>query len=643
MIKKAEILTALFAVLGLCTAAHGRTITVDNDGPADFNNIQAAIDDSNNGDTIIVSDGTYTGYGNRDIDFLGKEITLRSVNGPEHCIIDCNGTESEPHRGFYFHNGEDSNSVLHGLTITNGYGPNNGDLFSHGGAIYCIGASPTISHCTFTGNWAEFGGGIECRQSNACILNSIFTDNFANSWGGGLCFREGNPIISHCIISNNTSVREGGGIDYGGNQNPTISHCIISDNSSVTDGGGGISLFFGIGTTAARISNCKISRNSADYSGGGIRLHGPLTHGALPNVTITNCIIMENSDEYSGGGGIACWGGNLLVNNCTISANTIGQSKVGSGIYCDASNVRITNSVLWSPIYGCEIVLFFTLVGLPGHTFLEILNSDVDGGQAEVYVGPYDCTLNWGVGNINADPCFSDPCNGDYHLKSQAGRFDANNESWVQDDVTSPCIDAGNPHNPIGREPFPNGGLINMGAYGGTEEASKSYFGKPPCEIIVAGDVNGDCVVNFLDFRLMALHWLEDSNSHSPPPFPPPPPPPPDGCMKTGAPEYPAWEQWDKPPCWCYARQCRGDADGIKTGPFWVAIPDLNAFRAAFNKSDTVLQGVPYGICSDFDHVKTGPFRIAIPDLNIFRQYFNKIEALVPECDPTDYNYWVTP
>jgi hypothetical protein len=65
---------------------------------------------------------------------------------------------------------------------------------------------------------------------------------------------------------------------------------------------------------------------------------------------------------------------------------------------------------------------------------------------------------------------------------------------------------------PIGREPFPNGGVINMGAYGGTTEASKSYFGKPPCEIIVAGDINGDCAVNFLDFRLIALRWLTNGN-----------------------------------------------------------------------------------------------------------------------------------
>jgi hypothetical protein len=81
---------------------------------------------------------------------------------------------------------------------------------------------------------------------------------------------------------------------------------------------------------------------------------------------------------------------------------------------------------------------------------------------------------------------------GDYHLKSQAGRWDPNTGSWVQDDVTSLCIDAGDPNSPIGEEPFPNGGRINMGAYGGTAEASRSYFGEPVSETIIAGDINGD-------------------------------------------------------------------------------------------------------------------------------------------------------
>jgi hypothetical protein len=63
---------------------------------------------------------------------------------------------------------------------------------------------------------------------------------------------------------------------------------------------------------------------------------------------------------------------------------------------------------------------------------------------------------------------------------------------------------------PVGQEPFPNGGIVNMGAYGGTAQASKSYFGEPICQIIIAGDINGDCKVDFNDFALMAAHWLED-------------------------------------------------------------------------------------------------------------------------------------
>lgn len=117
-------------------------------------------------------------------------------------------------------------------------------------------------------------------------------------------------------------------------------------------------------------------------------------------------------------------------------------------------------------------------------------------------------------------------------------------------------------------------------------------------------------------------------------------------CMKTSAPEYADWAALGRPDCWCYPRQCRGDADGCKTGPFWVAIPDLKGFRDCINKPI-----LPPGCeCYDFDHVKTGPFRIAIPDLNIFREYFNKL--IVPCCDidgdcilqPEDkYNFWIIP
>jgi len=91
-----------FAFLLVAIPCEARIITVDDNSPADFNNIQAAINDANDGDTVLVADGTYTGEGNRDIDFLGKAIIVRSENGPENCIIDCQGSEAQPHQGFFF-------------------------------------------------------------------------------------------------------------------------------------------------------------------------------------------------------------------------------------------------------------------------------------------------------------------------------------------------------------------------------------------------------------------------------------------------------------------------------------------------------------------------------------------------------------
>jgi len=127
---------------------------------------------------------------------------------------------------------------------------------------------------------------------------------------------------------------------------------------------------------------------------------------------------------------------------------------------------------------------------------VSISYSDLQGGQAAVY-DPCEA-LVWGDDNIDNDPFFVsygywadinnpnvivepfDPnaiwVDGDYHLKSKAGRWDPNNQTWILDDVTSPCIDAGDPNTPVGDEPEPNGGVINMGAYGGTSEASKSDY-----------------------------------------------------------------------------------------------------------------------------------------------------------------------
>jgi serine protease AprX len=380
---------------------------------ANTQTIQEAIDAAEDGDTVIIEPGYYTGNGNRDLDFKGKAITVRSVdpNDPDvvaSTIIVCQGSESEPHRGFYFHNNEEADSVLAGFTITQGYQ-------SRGGGIYCEHASPTISNCVLVDNSAEYGGGMHNSYSNTNVVNCTFIGNSAVNWGGGMTNRD-------CTRS------------------LTVTNCIFTDNSASC--GGGMRNY----TSSTTVINCTFSDNWArGWEGGG----------------------MSNRD-----------GGNPTVINCTFCGNS--STLRGGGIYSDEnSSATVSNCILWenSNEGGTD----------------ESAQIDSDG---PVPLISYSCVQGWmgdlgGIGNTGANPLFADAENGDYHLKSQAGRWDVYKGRWTKDDVTSPCIDAGDPMSPIGPEPFPNGGIINMGAYGGTVEASKSYFGEPIYETIIAGDING--------------------------------------------------------------------------------------------------------------------------------------------------------
>lgn len=232
--------------------------------------------------------------------------------------------------------------------------------------------------------------------------------------------------------------------------------------------------------------------------------HATISHCVLENIvngcgrviwacdgTIRNCVIANISylclRPWPVPAIVGCHG---LFTNCTMH-NMADGIEVLQGGTCTIENCII---------YGRSAIIVAS-----GAT-LNISYCDLQGRSDRIFG---DGTVNWGPGNIDTDPCFADPNNGDYHLKSQAGRWGANEGQWTKDNVTSPCIDAGNPMSPIGPEPFPNGGIINMGAYGGTAKASKSYFGQSVCETIVAGDMNGDCKVDFADFALMAVHWLD--------------------------------------------------------------------------------------------------------------------------------------
>ena len=145
----------------------------------DFPNIQAAVDHVQDGDIIELGDGLFQGEGNRDIDYLGKGIVIRSQSGnPQTCIVDCGGVF---HRGFLL-NDVGQNAVLEGLTIENG-------VHEYGGAVLCYGnSSPLISNCIFRNNYAEDGGAIYNGDGAfPRIMHCTFAENRANGMGGGLC------------------------------------------------------------------------------------------------------------------------------------------------------------------------------------------------------------------------------------------------------------------------------------------------------------------------------------------------------------------------------------------------------------------------------------------------------------------------
>ena len=145
---------------------NGQYYTLETDSPhdifipADANTLQRGVDICWNSQTVYVADGNYIGEGNYDIDLMERTITVKSENGPDHCIIDCRGMG----RGFIIFQ-QDPNVVIEGFTIKNGYtqtNPNPSDIFDGfaGGGIYCRYAGCAVRNCVFIENSAHIYGSI---------------------------------------------------------------------------------------------------------------------------------------------------------------------------------------------------------------------------------------------------------------------------------------------------------------------------------------------------------------------------------------------------------------------------------------------------------------------------------------------------
>ena len=451
-------------VLAVSTAG-ADTIHVDDDncpGPGSgserdpYCSIQTAIDNAVDTDEIVVAPGTYFDT----INFVGKAITLQSSGGPEVTTIDAQQTGTV----VTCDSGEGADTVLDGFTITGGTGTGPGAITVGGGMYNRDASSPTVTNCTFSGNTARRGGGMYNQDgSSPTVTNCTFIGSRSSFGGGGMFNAESSPTVNGCTFTGN-SATFGSGM-FNDHSSPTVTHCTFEGNS-VNQGGGMLNQ---TGSSPTVIS-CTFSGNNGSGNGGGM-----LNTDTGTSPTVINCTFSGNSIRGGGGGIFNTGSSSPTVINCTFAGNTAGFGGGGmlSSFECSPT---VTNCILWGDIVG-EIADFEGSVTTVSY-------SNVQGGWQ-------------GTGNINADPVFVDPDNGDFRLQPGSPCIDAGDNTAVPKGTTTDLdgnprfvddtatIDTGNGDPP----------LVDMGVY---EFQGRSC----PWD---CGDNDGD--VGIIDFLVLLAQW----------------------------------------------------------------------------------------------------------------------------------------
>ena len=337
------------AVIVLAFAASATTYVVEPDGSGDFPTIQLAINASSDGDIIELADGTFTGAGNRDVDFAGRAVTVRSQSGdPETCVIECEGSEADPHRGFIFQSDEGPESIIEGITVAHGWAE------YYGGGIFCDGdASPTVVNCALVDNEAAMGGGM-CGGILSTLTGCAFIGNesvrgggLARAWatvltdceflgnkaryGGGIYIRSScSPTLTGCTFSGNSSWHSGGALHIEQHCDPVLSYCTLTGNSSPIGGAVYISI-----ESSPSLVNCTLWGNSSTST-------GVVTCGELCYVTIENTIISHSLQ----GEAVTCWDTDATLTCCDVYRNA-----GGDWIGCLADQYGVNGNICEDPLF----------------------------------------------------------------------------------------------------------------------------------------------------------------------------------------------------------------------------------------------------------------------------------------------------
>ncbi len=366
--------------------------------------IQAGIDVAHpyEGDVVLVAPGTYTGAGNRDLEFFGKAIVLRG-NDPDDpetvsaTVIDCQGTIEDEHRAFRFRSMEGPDSVVAGFTITGGYV--SGGYAAGGGAVNCLFSSPMIANCTFSGNTASHdGGAVFNHESNPTLTHCMFNGNAATGGGGMYNVERSSPTLTRCAFVGNTA-RAGGGV-FNDDSSPTLTHCIFSGNvatGSVFSAGGGM---YNEYSSSPALTNCTVAGNTAvgvASAGGGIH------NRFVSDPTVTNCIVWGNNDAAGSDESAQIDGGSPSVTySCIQGLSSLnGEGNMGDdpGFVDDYGDLRLTGGSPCVDAGDPGVVLEPGVVDLDGHA--RVLCGRVDMGAFEFGIGSFECDgevdlVDWG-------------------------------------------------------------------------------------------------------------------------------------------------------------------------------------------------------------------------------------------------------
>lgn len=407
--------------------------------PAEYPTIQEAIDAADRFDEVVVEPGTYHEF---NLSLRGKEITVRGTDPTDPAVVAATVVDAEGRgRVLHFDDTEGPNSVVSGLTLTGG-------LAEEGGGVRIIDASPLLDHLVIEGNTArKGGGGVNCRGTTSAPLLRAVTirgnratgptrdgvageaseelvrllaqwgktapEAVVRSTGGGLKAVDCSPILESSLIAENQAGQGGGagfflskavirGTTFEGNtsiwggaihfrQSPGA---LVEDSSVIGNtaifGGGGL----GIERSNLTVQRTQIAGNQADGLGGGM-----VISQAAPS--LTNLLVRDNVTAGDGGGMAVVNQALPRVLHGTFSGNT--ARRGGAFMVVQQAVATVTNSILWGD--GPDEILVVNATA-------DVTYSDVEGGWP-------------GDGNIDADPLFADPGNGDFHLTEGSPAVDA--------------------------------------------------------------------------------------------------------------------------------------------------------------------------------------------------------------------------